>query len=89
MVRVTGNWMPYPPPPDFPPPPPPACFYETSLGSEVDRGIGYGAQAWATSAPSVAANRVSAQAEALGAQSVSGNSESRAQVVAFGSLVCV
>ena len=89
MVRVMGDWMPYPPPPDFPLPPLPACFYETSLGSEVDRGMGYGAQTWATSTPSVANNGVGTQAEALGTQSISGNLESKAQVVALGSLVCI
>ena len=89
MVRPTGDWMPQPPPPDFPSLPPPACFDETSLGSEVDRMMEAGAQARATSAPSMADDGVGIQAEALGTQSVLGNSESRAQVVALGSSVCV
>ena len=82
MVGARGDWLPYPPPPDFPPPPPPA--YETSLGSEVDRMMETGAQTWATSAPSAADDEVGVQVEALGAQSVSGNSASGAQVVAPG-----
>ena len=48
-----------------------------------------GTQAWATSAPSAADNGVDAQAEALGAQSISGNSASGAQVVAPGCPVYV
>ena len=88
MVRGTGSWMPYPPPPNFPQPLPLACFDEMSLGSKVDRGIGYGIQVWVSSAASVANNRDGTQ-EALGAQSISGNLESRAQMVALGSLVCV
>ena len=79
MVGATGNWLHYPPPPDFPPPLPPA--YETSLGSEVDRMMEAGAQVRATSAPSAADNEVGVQVEAFGAQSVSGNSASWAQVV--------
>ena len=97
MVRLTGDWIPYSPPPDFPPLPPPACFNETYLGSKVDRWMGYGIQAWATSAPSPANDGVGTQKalgaqeaigaqEALGAQSISGNLESRAQVVALGPL---
>ena len=82
MVGARGDWLPYPPPPDFPPPPTPV--YETSLGSEVDRMMETGAQTWATSAPSAADNEVGVQVEALGAQSVSGNSASGAQVVAPG-----
>ena len=70
MVRATGHWMPYPPPPGFPPPPPPACFYETSLGSKVNCGRGYGAKAWATSTPSVADDGVGAQAWATGTPSM-------------------
>ena len=87
MVGATGDWLPYPPPPDFPPPPPPA--YETSLGSEVDRMMEAGAQARATSAPSVADDGVGVQAEALSTHSVSGNLESRAQVVVLDSSICV
>ena len=89
MVRVMGDQMPYPTPPNFPPPPPLACFDETSLGSEVNREMGYGTQTWATSTLSTADLEFSTQVEALGAQSISGNSESRAQVVALDSLVCV
>ena len=85
MVGATGDWLPYPPPPDFPPPPPPA--YEASLGSEVDRMMEAGAQARATSTPSATDDGVGVQVEALGAQSVSGNSASGAQVVAPGSPV--
>ena len=67
-----------------------------SLGSEVNREMGYSTRAWVTSALSTANDRVvaqmealGAQVEALGAQSISGNSEPRAQVVALGSSVCV
>ena len=87
MVGATGDWLPYPPPPDFPPPLPPA--YETSLGSEVDRMMEAGAQARATSAPSATDDGVRVQVEAFGAQSVSGNSASGAQVVAPGGPVDV
>ena len=48
-----------------------------------------GAQTWATSAPSAADDEVGVQVEALGAQSVSGNSASGAQVVAPGGPVDV
>ena len=82
MVGATGDLLPYPPPPDFPPPPTPV--YETSLGSEVDRMMETGAQTWATSAPSANDDGVGVQVKALGAQSVSGNSVSGAQVVAPG-----
>ena len=87
MVGATGDWLPYPPPPDFPPPPPPA--YEMSLGSEVDRIMEAGAQAWATSTLRAADDKVSIQVEAFGAQSVSGNLASGAQVVAPGGPVDV
>ena len=87
MVGATGDWLPYPPPPDFPPPPTPA--YEMSLGSEVDRMMEAGAQAWANRAPSTADDEVSVQVEALGTQSISGNSASGAQVVAPGGPVDV
>ena len=48
-----------------------------------------GTQAWATSAPSAADDEVGIQVEAFGAQSISGNSASGAQVVAPGCPVYV
>ena len=89
MVRATGIWLPYLPPPNFPLPLPPACFDKMSLGSKVDHMMGSGTRAWVTSAPSLADKGFDAQVEVLGAQSVSCNLESRAQVVALRSSVCV